>query len=357
MNNLKVGETVIMPNGVSRKIHKNVSYSKYGYLFLIPFFVIFILFQLIPLGETIGFSFFEYYYKLGLFQVGPTWNNFQNYIQLLAADSVFWQYAGNTIILWVIGAIPQFVFALLFAVWFTDQRLKLKCTGFFKAVVYMPNLIMAAAFGYLFFMLFDTNGPITMIVRSFGWDIVFSHEVWAVRIIIAMINILMWTGNTCILLMSGIMGIDDSIFESARLEGAGGFRTFKDVTMPLLMPIFIYVFITSMIGGIQLFDAAQIFTQGKGGPLLSSNTLMMYLYTLILNSRNYGLSGALSVLLFIATAILSFIVFKTLAPTYNALKTEQKSRNKRNRWNRLNNKHYGEAMIYEARNATNNEEK
>jgi len=206
-------------------------------------------------------------------------------------------------------------------------------------------------------MLFDTNGPITMIVRSFGWDIVFGQEVWAVRIIIALINILMWTGNTCILLMSGIMGIDDSIFESARLDGAGGFRTFKDVTMPLLMPIFIYVFITSMIGGIQLFDAAQIFTQGKGGPLLSSNTLMMYLYTLILNSRNYGLSGALSVLLFIASAILSFIVFKTLAPTYNALKVEQKSRNKRNRWNRLNNKHYGEAMIYETRNATNNEEK
>ncbi len=351
-----VGELVIMPNGTTRRINKNVSYSKWGYIFLIPFFVIFIIFQFVPLFETIFYSMFEYYFKLGIHQVGPNWNNFGNFVKLFS-NADFYKYFGNTLILWIIGAIPQFVFALLFAVWFTDQRLKLKCAGFFKAVVYMPNLIMASAFGYLFFMLFGLNGPFTMIARALGSDIIFGESAWATRFIIAGINILMWTGNTCILLMSGIMGIDESVFESARLDGAGGFRTFKNITMPLLMPIFVYVFITSMIGGIQMFDAAQVYTQTTGGPNMSSKTLIMYLNNLIMTSKNYGMAGALSVVLFIITGILSIFVFKTLTPVYNAAKAEKKERKKRQLWNKMNNKEYGEVIIYESRDVTNRSSK
>jgi cellobiose transport system permease protein len=265
---------------------------------------------------------------------------------------MFWKYLGNTIVLWIIGAIPQFVFALLFAVWFTDARLKLKFQGFFKAVVYMPNLIMAAAFGYLFFMLLGMTGPVSVLLRQIGWigeNFSFRESGTWVRIIIAFINVLMWTGNTCILLMSGIMGIDESIFESARLDGSGSFRTFKSVTMPLLMPIFVYVFITSMIGGIQLFDAAQIYTQGTGGPQASSYTIMMYLSNLISGSRNYGVSGALSVILFIITGILSIFVYKTLIPSKNATKQEKRIHTKRNIWLRLNNSCYAEGALYESR--------
>jgi len=348
MGKQKENLMVVLPDGTTRKVRKNISYDKWGYFFLVPFFVIFLIFQLIPLFQTIYYSFFEYYYKLGLFPVGPTWNNIQNYVILLQ-NVTFWKYLGNTMILWIMGAIPQFSFALLFAVWFTDQRLKLKGTSFFKAVVYMPNLIMAAAFGYLFFMLLDTNGPITMLCASLGWTVNFRESVWLVRLVIALINVLMWTGNTCILLMSGIMGIDESIFESARLDGAGSWRTFTKVTIPLLMPIFVYVLITSMIGGIQLFDAAQIYTQTTGGPDLTSNTIMMYLYNLINFSHNYGIAGALSVVLFIITGILSIVVFRTLTPTYNALKAEKHARNKRNNWIRLNNKNYGEGMLYDSK--------
>ncbi|MFA6755879.1 MAG: sugar ABC transporter permease [Bacilli bacterium] len=341
------GEEVVMPDGTVRKVRKNVSYDKWGYIFIIPFFVIFIIFQLIPLFQTIYYSFFDYRRVL-LEQVGPTWNNFANYVNLLTGET-FWKYMGNTLILWILGAIPQFVFALLFAVWFTDKRLNLKFQGFFKGVVYMPNLIMATAFAYLFFMLLDSNGPITMLVHSMGWMVNFRQDAWMVRIVIALINVLMWTGNTCILLMSGIMGIDESIFESARLDGSGSMRTFVSVTMPLLMPIFVYVFVTSMIGGIQLFDAAQIYTQTTGGPQLTSNTIMMWLYAMISTSRNYGLSGALSVILFVITGILSVVVFKTLIPSYSAAKQEKKSQQKRNRWLRYNNSSFAEGLIYESK--------
>jgi cellobiose transport system permease protein len=129
--------------------------------------------------------------------------------------------------------------------------------------------------------------------------------------------------------MAGVMGIDQSIFESATLDGASSLTVFRKITMPLLKPIFVYVFITSMIGGIQLFDVAQIFTQTSGGPQASAYTLMMYLYSLIADKKNYGQAGALSMLMFLVTAILSFTVYKTMHPKYNPEKDAVKSQRKR----------------------------
>jgi hypothetical protein len=99
--------------------------------------------------------------------------------------------------------------------------------------------------------------------------------------------------------------------------------------MPLASPIFIYVLITSMIGGIQLFDVAQIFTQTSGGPQQSSETLMMYLYSLISLKQNYGQAGALSVLIFIVTAVLSMTVYRITNPRTDEGKEQMKSYKKR----------------------------
>lgn len=314
----------------NKKRHKMVSYGKYGYLFLIPFFVSFLVFSFIPLCSTFFYSFFEYYSDL-LDVVGPNFIGFKNF-ETLVTDKNFWGYFGNTFIIWIIGFIPQIIISLLLAVWFTDARLKLKFTGFFKAVMYMPNLVMASAFGLLFLMLFGQNGPINQILTMMGHSpYAFTESTTWTRIIIAMINWIMWFGNTTILLMSGIMGIDESIFESARLDGSSGWKTFIHITFPLLLPIFVYVFITSLIGGIQLFDAAQIFTRTKGGPEMSGETIMMYLYALITSSKNYGLAGAVSVILFVLTGILSLIIFKVMVPTNNVLKQEAKAKKARER--------------------------
>jgi multiple sugar transport system permease protein len=102
------------------------------------------------------------------------------------------------------------------------------------------------------------------------------------------------------------------MFESARLDGSTSTQVFFNITMPLLMPIFIYVFITSMIGGIQMFDVPQVLTNGKGIPNNTSTTLIMYLNQFLGISKNYGMAGAVSVLLFIVTAILSIFVFRTI---------------------------------------------
>ena len=127
-----------------------------------------------------------------------------------------------------------------------------------------------------------------------------------------MMNFLMWFGNTTILLMAGIMGIDQSLFEAANIDGASSVQTFFRVTLPLLMPILVYTVITAMIGGLQMFDVPQVLTNGGGTPNRTSTTLVMYLNNYLKGSRNYGMSGAISVIIFIITGILSLIVYRSL---------------------------------------------
>ena len=293
---------------------KLVRYNKWGYIFLIPFVLVYVIFQLIPLVSTIYNSFFENY-RVGLMQVGPTWVGLENY-KTIFSDVSLLKYTANTLIMWVIGFIPQIIVSLLLGQWFSDVRLKLKGSRFFKTVIYLPNLIMASAFSMLFFALFSDVGPINAILIKMGIatqenPVRFFSNVWATRGLVGFMNFLMWFGNTTIILMAGIMGIDTSLFEAAEVDGASSWQRFYRITLPLLKPILIYVIITSMIGGIQMFDVPHILTNGSGAPAESTKTLIMYLNQ-HLYSKNYGLGGALSVFLFIITAILSLIIYSVM---------------------------------------------
>ena len=199
--------------------HKKIDYAKWGYLFILPFFVSFFIFSFIPLVDTIRYSFFEYY-RSGIKEVGPNFIGLENYISLLGSDML--KYAGNTMILWIIGFIPQIVIALVLAEWFVDARLKIHGSQFFKVVIYLPNLIMASAFAMLFFTMFSTNGPINSILQSLGWirqPIDFLGSVFGTRSLVGLMNFLMWFGNSTIMLMAAIMGISPDIFEAAELDG------------------------------------------------------------------------------------------------------------------------------------------
>lgn len=293
---------------------KVVRYNKWGYIFLIPFVLVYVTFQLVPLFSTIFNSFFENY-RVGLQQVGPNWVGLANYVKIFSDVSLL-KYTANTLIMWLIGFVPQILVSLLLGQWFSDIRLKLKGSRFFKTVIYLPNLIMASAFSMLFFALFSDVGPINAILIKLGIatqenPVRFFSSIWATRGLVGFMNFLMWFGNTTIILMAGIMGIDPSLFEAAEVDGASSWQRFYRITLPLLKPILIYVIITSMIGGIQMFDVPQILTNGSGSPAESTKTLIMYLNQ-HLYSKNYGLGGALSVFLFIITAILSLIIYAVM---------------------------------------------
>lgn len=289
-----------------------INYNKWGYRFVLPFIVVYVIFSLIPLLSTFYYSFFEYFYKFGgLQKVGPNFIFLENYIELFT-DGKFFKYMGNTMILWIFGFVPQIVVSLVLALWFTSTRLNIKAQGFYKAIVYMPNLVMAAAFSLLFLRLFSNDGPLLNVLFEMGLleeTFSFTDMNWSTRGLISFMTYLMWFGNTTILLMAGIMGIDKSIFESAQVDGANSFQTFFRVILPLLRPILLFVMVTSLVGGVQLFDIPQIFTSGTGGPETGSMTVIMYISRLLGVSRQYGLAGAASTLLFIMTATVSLGFF------------------------------------------------
>lgn len=291
------------------KRKKTVEYSKWGYIFILPFFVSFFIFSLIPLVDTIRYSFFEYY-RSGLKQIGPNFVGMENYVSLLKSDML--KYAGNTMILWIIGFIPQIVIALLLASWFVDVRLKIRGQQFFKVVIYLPNLIMASAFAMLFFTLFSNNGPINSILMSIGLTkepIDFMRTAFGTRSLVGVMNFLMWFGNSTIMLMAAIMGISPDIFEASEIDGCNSVQRFFLITLPMIRPILAYTLITAIIGGLQMFDVPQILTNGQGSPDRTSTTLIMFLNN-HLKSKNYGMAGALSVYLFIVSGILCYIVYR-----------------------------------------------
>ena len=291
------------------KKRKKVDYSKWGYIFILPFFVSFFIFSLIPLVDTIRYSFFEYY-RSGLKQIGPNFVGLENYVSLLKSDML--KYAANTLILWIIGFIPQIVIALLLASWFVDVRLKIRGQQFFKVVIYLPNLIMASAFAMLFFALFSNKGPVNSILLSIGLTkepIDFMRTAFGTRALVGVMNFLMWFGNSTIMLMAAIMGISPDIFEASAIDGCNSIQRVFLITLPMIRPILAYTLITAIIGGLQMFDVPQILTNGQGSPDRTSTTLIMFLNN-HLKSKNYGMAGALSVYLFIVSGILCFIVYR-----------------------------------------------
>ncbi len=304
----------------STRPRKMISYAKYGYIFIAPFFIIYAFFMLYPLINTIRLSFFgnESSSAAGLDQfVG-----LQNYQYLLfGGDSgfarvnheEFMQSFGNTFILWIGNFVVQIVLSLLLAVWFSDTRIKTPGTGFFKVVMYMPNIITAASVAAIFLMIFDDSayGAMnTLLVKSGALNepFLFLTNEWSSRIIVMMIQTWLWFGNTMLLLMSGIFGIDPSIYEAASIDGSSGANTFFRITMPILKPIFFYVVITSLIGGLQMFDIPYMLRSKRSEVDDQLRTVAVFVYEKFQVKQNYGLSAAASVLLFILTIVLGMLV-------------------------------------------------
>ena len=289
-----------------KKKKGSISYAKWGYIFIAPFFIIFAVFQLIPLASTIYYSFFEYY-RSGLKIIGPNFVGLKNYITLFATDLP--KYFGNTLILWIIGFIPQIAISLLLAAWFTDLRLKLKGQTFFKTVIYMPNLIMASAFAMLFFALFSDNGPVNAVLQSMGWidaPISFLNTVWGNRGLIGLMNFLMWFGNTTIMLMAAIMGVDPTLYEAAELDGAGLWKKFWHITMPGLRPTTFYVMVNMIIGSFNVFIQVMMLTGGD--PNGKTSVLQYLLYDRAFNQFEFGEASAIGMISAVTIVALTIIL-------------------------------------------------
>lgn len=290
---------------------KGISYSKYGYIFSFPFVLAFLVFSLYPILYTavIGFTDFK-----GLIPkpIHILDNPFQNFKELIFDNVSFRKSLSNTALIWIANFIPQILLALLLTAWFTSRRTKVRGQGAFKIMLYMPNIITASTIAVLFNSLFAyPMGPVNSLLATLGWTnspIYFLQDKMTAQGIVAFIQFWMWYGNTMIILIAGVMGINPALFEAAAIDGASAFQIFLRVTLPSLKTIMLYTLITSMIGGLQLFDVPQLFL--AGGPDDSTLTTSVFIYgQAFKGGYMYNRAAAASMIMFVIAAVLSMLLF------------------------------------------------
>lgn len=292
------------------KRRKSFSYAKYGYIFSIPFAAAFLVFSLYPTIYTAVLGFTD---AKGLGNTNWNFleNPFENFITILN-NATFRQSMGNTLIIWIMNFIPQLLLALLLTAWFTSRRNKIRGQGFFKVVFYMPNIITAATVAILFNALFGyPMGPVNDLLAKLGMidqPIYFLTNKWTARLIVAFIQFWMWYGYTMLILISGALGISPEIYEAADIDGATGVQQFFRITLPNIKTILLYTLITSMIGGLNMFDIPKLFL--LGGPDNATLTTSVFIYNQAFSgSYLYNRAAAASMIMFVIIAIGSGLLF------------------------------------------------
>lgn len=298
----------------SFKTRAKLEKNHFGYIFIAPFFITYFIFQLVPLIDTFRFAMTD----AVAWYLNPNQNvsfkGFDNFKDVIT-DPNFRDAFGNTPLMWIMGFIPQIGLALLLASWFTNEKIRVKGQGFFKVIFYMPNIMTATTIGMLFYTFINRNGFIHNFCVSIGYIKDSRYPITSPtfgRSVIAFINFWMWYGQTMIVLIAGIMGINPSFFEAASIDGASGWQTFWKITMPLVRPIMTYSLVTSLIGGFQMFDVPNMFATGSNNSAFSKQitTIVMYIKKVgSTGSMSVSSACAASVYLFIATGICSIILF------------------------------------------------
>lgn len=297
-----------------KSIYKADKYAHWGYIFVLPFCIVMSIFMLYPIFNTLYLSFTDWNGGMS----DPNFIGFGNYARLLkdiATGGIFLKSIGNTWIMWILNVIPQFTLALALAVLLTSREFKGK--DFFRAVFYLPNLITMASVGALFLFLLEyPGGTINNLLISItgGEPYNFLQDIWVSRIAISSILTWMWFGYTMIIFMAGIQAIPDEYYEAATVDGASKWKLFTKITLPLLKPIMLYQVVTSIIGGLSMYDLPQVLTQGRGGPLNSTMTMVMQIYRHAFGNDNFGYASAVAIGLFIHIFIVVFIAIKFIRP-------------------------------------------
>ena len=280
-----------------------------GYLFILPFVIGLIIINIYSRFYSVFVSFMKWDGS----KSPAVFIGLSNYIRLVH-DKYFFMSIGNTWIMWLCGFIPQMVIALWLAVVLNDEHLKGR--SIFRAIFYLPNLITMASIGALFSFILDwQTGSLNKLLMSMH---IISHKVnWlqspaATRGTVSFTLWWIWFGYSMIIFMAGLKTISSDYYDAACVDGASKWQSFKYITLPLLQPTILYQVVTSVIGGLTLFDVPFVLSGGNGAPLYKSLTMVMYLYNTAFKNYNFGYSGAIGVGLFIMVAILVGISFKVI---------------------------------------------
>ena len=288
---------------MSRKREMSPRLNRTGWCFVIPSVILIILFVFYPMVQALITS----------FQTGAgnnlTFAGIANYKRLLT-DTTFRKALFNTILYLIIQVPIMILLALVISSMLNNKKLKFK--GFFRTAIFLPCVTSLVAYSIVFKSLFATDGfvnsilmKLNLIAEPISW---ITDPVWAKVLIILAIT-WRWTGYNMVFYLSGLQGIDDSIYEAADIDGAGAFEKFKSITLPMLKPIILFTTINSTIGTLQLFDEMMNITQG--GPANATITISQYIYNILFKySPDFGYAAAVSYVIVVMIVVLSFIQMK-----------------------------------------------
>ncbi|MBE7720329.1 carbohydrate ABC transporter permease [Lacrimispora indolis] len=276
---------------------KTLNKYKAPYLFILPFFLLFLVFQLIPAVWTFAISFTNWK-GIGT----PEFCGFGNYKKLLI-DNMFWDALKNTVVYWITGLIFILVLSVLIASLLNSDILKGR--AFFKTVTFLPNICAAIAMGLIFRMLFDENvGLFNELLVTLG----FQKVPWLTstkysRIPVIMLNVWRNTPWFTMIVFSGLLNISRDYYEAATVDGANKWKQFFYITLPSLGNILFFCSITLTVDSWKLFNESYILP----GPGTSNTSLFQYMYESGFNIFNMGYASAIGVILIMILAVLSMI--------------------------------------------------
>ncbi len=233
-----------------------------------------------------------------------------NYTRLFK-DQLFLRSMGNTFLYLIIEVPIMLVLAMLLAQILNNRNLRFK--GFFRTCVFLPCATALVSYSLIFKSLFATEGLVNTVLVNLGIlqsNYNFLGNPTSAKIVIILALIWRWTGYNMVFFLAGLQNIDYSVYEAAKIDGANAWQTFWGITAPLLMPTIVMTAIMSINGTLQLFDESVNLT--NGGPANSTITMSHYIYNNSLGQgvANFGYASALSFVIFIMVAVLSFISMK-----------------------------------------------
>ena len=276
---------------------KTIKKYKMPYLFILPFFVLFLVFQLIPIIWTVYISFTQWR-GIG----DPQFIGWDNYKKILI-DNMFWEALKNTVVYWISGLVLILIFALLIATILNSDLLKGRV--FFKTVTFLPNVCAAIAMGLIFRLFFDENaGLINEALQAFG----LSRVPWLTstqfsKIPVIILNVWRNTPWFTMIILSGLLNIPRDYYEAATMDGAGKWTQFCYITLPSLGNILFFCSVTLTVDSWKLFNESYILP----GPGTSNTSLFQYMYESGFNTFNMGYASSIGVVLIVILAIISVI--------------------------------------------------
>ena len=275
------------------------------YLFISPFFILFLIVGLFPLGYTAYVSVHEW----GLISGQGAFVGFQNFVDVLQQPR-FYTALRNTFSIFLLSSVPQVVMAIAIAA-VLDQNIRAKT--FWRMGVLLPYVVAPVAVSLIFSKIFaDQSGMINQILGTLGVDAIRWHaDVLASHVAIATMVNFRWTGYNALIFLAAMQAVPRDLYEAAIIDGANRVRTFFSITIPMLRPTVIFVIITSTIGGLQIFDEPRLFDQlGQGGADRQWMTVTMYLYELGWGAqKSFGRASAVAWILFLIIVVIGVINF------------------------------------------------